>query len=149
MPTVERARNSLLKDLEDMCACRESITWIRRRKFSTWKQAWDGCNAGDRMVWLLVKLDVPFSYRMSVVKSIQDYYSDDFYFQSILRNSADSACLDVYFSCQEQKKHLKACADLVRQIVPWSVIRDGLEWWHKEYNSQKNIIRKGDNHEKY
>ena len=47
-----------MKDIEKFNPCREAVKY--RRKFKTFREAWDNCNRGDWMLWIASEYGVSF-----------------------------------------------------------------------------------------
>ena len=45
-----------IQQLEKLGACQEAIDWLKNGNFKTFQEAWDKCERGDWMLWLLGKL---------------------------------------------------------------------------------------------
>ena len=41
--------------LETLHACKDAVEWVRNGGFATAQDAWDACERGDWMLWLLAK----------------------------------------------------------------------------------------------
>jgi hypothetical protein len=140
MPTVDRAKNSFVKDLKKLDACPRSIAWVRRQEFSSHKAAWDSCNNGEHLFWALIKLGtVPIDYlvrcfdaiRVIVPPSMTDFSRAYLAFPDYV----DSICSDMHYAIKDYSDNprgdLRKCARAIRSIVPWNVVRDAVKKWRK------------------
>ena len=141
MPTVERARNNLIKELVKMNACKESLRWVKNNNFSTPKAVWENCKDGSRMMWMLRKVGVPLSYQQEAIIRMQKLIANDIDPNYLLNKintkywNADDICLAIYWRAYYTGNHrllLKKCSDIVRKTVPWYIVRDALDKWRKE-----------------
>jgi hypothetical protein len=49
----EKKMNNYQSKLADMHACSDAIEWLEEQRFPTLQDAWDACERGDWMLWLI------------------------------------------------------------------------------------------------